>query len=413
MIGSAEDRPQTDHQGSAARRCVQRQKEAAMAINLVSLISQFVTPDMIGRMASAMGLDANVAKKAVGGSIPALLAALAGVASKPGGAQQLSNAVAQQPPSVIDNLMSAIGGSGQKAVVDNGSSLLSTLVGGGAMNAIAGAIGKFAGVSEGTSRSLLGMLGPVVLGALGQQQRSSGLDASGLASLLTSQKDQIAAAIPSGLASQLSGAGLLDSLDGGMRRSAAAAGAAADRFGAATDRTVADASQAARAMGSQSSMQWPYWLLALAVLGGLGWYFFGDHGDRRVAEQNVPMSTSRPPETVGLGTPSLNAGGVDLGRQVSSSVGALTSALAGITDVTSAQAALPKIRDAKLQLDRVSALSSQLSPDGKRTLASLVAASMPALNRLCAKILSMPEVGNLAKPTIDELRTRLDSLVTA
>jgi hypothetical protein len=38
---------------------------------------------------------------------------------------------------------------------------------------------------------------------------------------------------------------------------------------------------------------------------------------------------------------------------------------------------------------------------------------MPALNRLCAKILSMPEVGNLAKPTIDELRTRLDSLVTA
>src|SRR5882757_509663 len=41
---SAGDRPQTDHQGSAARRCVQRQKEAAMAINLVSLISQFVTP---------------------------------------------------------------------------------------------------------------------------------------------------------------------------------------------------------------------------------------------------------------------------------------------------------------------------------------------------------------------------------
>jgi len=227
-------------------------------------------------------------------------------------------------------------------------------------------------------------------------------------------------------------------LDGGMRRGTAAAGAAADRIGAATDRTVADASQAARAMdrqgldrqgldrqgldrqgldrqglGSQSSMQWPYWLLALAVLGGLGWYFFGDHGDRQVAEQNVPVSTSRPPETVGLGTPSLNAGGVDLGRQVSSSVGALTSALAGITDVTSAQAALPKIRDAKLQLDRVSALSSQLSPDGKRMLASLVAASMPALNRLCAKILSMPEVGNLAKPTIDELRTRLDSLVTA
>jgi hypothetical protein len=61
-------------------------------------------------------------------------------------------------------------------------------------------IGKFAGVGEGASKSMLGMLGPVVLGALGQQQRSAGLDANGLMSLLTSQKDQIAAAIPSGLA---------------------------------------------------------------------------------------------------------------------------------------------------------------------------------------------------------------------
>jgi len=384
-----------------------------MAINLVSLISQFVTPDMVGRIASAMGLDANVAKKAVGGSIPALLAALAGVAAKPGGAQQLSNAVAQQPPGVVENLLGALGGSGQKAIVDSGSSLLSTLVGGGAMSAIAGAIGKFAGISDGTSRSLLGMLGPVVLSGLGQQQRSSGLDANGLASLLTSQKDQIAAAIPSGLANQLGGTGLMDMLDGGMRRGAAAAGATVDRVGAAADRTVADASQAARAMsgqmGRQSSMQWPYWVLGLAILGGLGWYFLGDRGDRQVAQQTA----TRPPETVGLAPSNMMAGGVDLAKQVNTSVGALTSALSGITDVTSAQAALPKLRDAKEQFDRVSALSSQLSPEGKRSLASLIAASMPGINRLCAKILAMPEVGPLAKPVIDQLRNRLDSMATA
>ena len=41
---------------------------------------------------------------------------------------------------------------------------------------MAQSIGKFAGVGEGTGKSLLGMLGPVVLGALGQQQRSAGLD---------------------------------------------------------------------------------------------------------------------------------------------------------------------------------------------------------------------------------------------
>jgi hypothetical protein len=30
-----------------------------MAINLVSLVMQFLTPDMIGRIASALGLDRN------------------------------------------------------------------------------------------------------------------------------------------------------------------------------------------------------------------------------------------------------------------------------------------------------------------------------------------------------------------
>ena len=46
------------------------------------------------------------------------------------------------------------------------------------------------------SKSLMGLLAPVVMGVLGQQRRTSGLDATGLARLLTSQKDNIASAIP-------------------------------------------------------------------------------------------------------------------------------------------------------------------------------------------------------------------------
>ena len=67
------------------------------------------------------------------------------------------------------------------------------------------------------------MFGPVVLGALGQQQRSAGLDAGGLASLLTSQKDQFAAAIPAGLADQLNASGLIDKLGRDFRTGTAAA----------------------------------------------------------------------------------------------------------------------------------------------------------------------------------------------
>ena len=78
--------------------------------------------------------------------------------------------------------------------------MLSGLFGGATLDTMAQSIGKFAGLDGATSKSLLGMLGPVVLGTLVQQQRSAGLDTSGLAALLGSQKDQIAAAIPSGLA---------------------------------------------------------------------------------------------------------------------------------------------------------------------------------------------------------------------
>src|SRR4029453_13825351 len=108
-------------------------------------------------------------------------------------------------------------------LAETGSNMLSGLLGGGTLDTMAQTIGRFAGIGEGTSKSMLGMLGPVVLGALGQQQRSTGLDASGVVALLPSQKDQIAAAIPSVLAGQLSAAGLIDGATESLRSGAATA----------------------------------------------------------------------------------------------------------------------------------------------------------------------------------------------
>ena len=208
-----------------------------MATNLVSVVMQFLTPDMIAKIASVLGLDRNVTQKAIAGAIPALLASFADVASSPNGARQLTSTLTQQSGS-LESLKNLIGGSGQNSLAETGSSMLSGLFGGGTLDTMAQTIGKFAGIGEGTSKSMLGMLGPVVLGALGQQQRSTGLDANGLASLLTSQKDQIAAAIPSGLADQLSAAGLIDGATGSLRSGAAAASAAGGRIAEASERTI-------------------------------------------------------------------------------------------------------------------------------------------------------------------------------
>jgi hypothetical protein len=252
--------------------------------------------------------------------------------------------------------------------------MLSSLFGGGTLDTMAQTIGKFAGVDGSVSKSLLGMLGPVVLAALGQQQRSAGLDASGLASLLGLQKAQIAAAIPSGLADQLSVAGLIDKAAGSARSGAATASAAGSRIANASERTIAGASQTASAATSAASSRWPYWLAALVVLGGLAWYALGRPTGETVAELPRPAAMQPATGTVGMAPSDLTIGGVNLANQVNSSIGALSSVLPTITDAASAQAALPKLRQATAQLDNVSNLAAKLTPEGKSALAKLIAA---------------------------------------
>jgi hypothetical protein len=374
-----------------------------MAASLVSVVMQFLTPDMIAKIASALGLDRSVAQKAIGGAVPALLSSFADLASTPNGARQLTNMVTQQQQQgSLDTIKNLIGGSGQNTLAETGSSMLSGLFGGGTLDTMAQTIGKFAGLDAGTGKSMLGMLGPVALGVLGQQQRSAGLDAGGLASLLSSQKGQIASAIPSGLLDQLSTAGLVAKAEDSLRSGAATASAAGSR--------IAGVGQTAYARTSAAASQWPYWILALAVVGGLAWYALGRHEGDKVAELPAPAKMQPATGTVGLAPADLTVGGVNLANQVNSSVSTLRSVLPGITDVASAQAALPKLHAATAQLNEISSLATKLSPEGKSALAKLIAAARPSIDQMCEKVLAAPGVGGIAKPAIDELRGRLDTL---
>jgi hypothetical protein len=380
-----------------------------MATNLVSVVMQCLTPDMIAKIASVLGLDRNVTQKAITGAIPALLASFADVAAAPNGARQLTNTLTQQSGS-LESLKNLIGGSGQNSLAETGSNMLSGLFGGGTLDTMAQTIGKFAGIGEGTSKSMLGMLGPVVLGALGQQQRSTGLDAGGLVSLLASQKDQITASIPSGLAGQLSDAGLIDGATGSLRGAAAAASAAGGRVAEASERTVYRAGQAATAAARSTSMShWPYWLVAAVVLGGLAWFVLGRSGEDTVAQVSPP-ATWTVTGTVGKAPADLTVGGMNLANQINASVGSIRTVLPGITDAASAQAALPKIKEAAAQLNEVSSRATQLSPEAKSTLAKLIVVATPTINQMCDKVLATPGAGDIAKPAIDELRGKLDAL---
>ena len=364
-----------------------------MATNLVSLAMQFLTPDIIRRIAAALGLDRSSAQTAISAAIPSLLAGFSGLSAQPGGAQQLTDAVSQQT-GTLEGFARVLGGGNQSSFIEQGSQILSALLGSQQQGALAGAIGRFAGIGQGATQSLLGMLAPVVLGTIAQQQGTTRLDPGRIAGLLAGQKDNIAAALPSGLSSLLAGSGLLNSLDGAARTAAAASNEVTSASVSAT-RAAGDAARSA--VGASGSNYWPYWLIPVAAVAALVVYLLA-----RPTEQ---VAQSGP--TVGQNT---MVASLDVDRQVSDTIDGLRTTLSSITDTASAQAALPKLQEAVTKIDKVNALRGQLSVDQRKALTSLVNPAIPTLNQLFDKALAVPGASDELKPTVDALRAKFAAL---
>ena len=317
--------------------------------------------------------------------MPGLLAALISLVSKPAGASKLTDVVARQEPGLLSSLANVIGGSNQKAFIDKGANTLTSLLGGSAVSGLTDALGRYAGIGEGGSKSLLGLLGPAVLGILGQEQRDRGLDASGLARLLTSQKDSVAAALPSGFSKYLGDTGILDD--------------------------VTTTKFASRTTDKSSIWPWLLGALALLVLGGLLWRLLSPHPQEVV--ETKPSQIEVPYTDLLAKLRGVKVGDVDVGELANSAITGLRSSLEGITDESTAQAAVPELTKADSQFDQLSGLLGQLPPEARKTLAGLVAAVRPSLDQLIDKALAIPGVGAIVKPAVDAIRSKLDALATA
>src|SRR5215831_3773088 len=94
----------------------------SMANSIIATISRFLTPEVVGRLASASGLDRSVAQTAVGAAVPSILSALAGLVAQPNGARQLADTLAQQPADMLGSITSGLTGSALTG--EKGTSLL-------------------------------------------------------------------------------------------------------------------------------------------------------------------------------------------------------------------------------------------------------------------------------------------------
>src|SRR5258708_26923891 len=254
-----------------------------MAINLVSLVSQFLTPQLVGGLARALGINEAVAQKLVAAAVPAILASLGTAAAAPGGAQKVSDAVSMSDPDILTKLTGAVTG-GNTRFLNEGGTLLSGLLGGGGLSSLTGALSQFSGAPEPATQALLGTVTHATVGTIGQQDPSNWSDPSAILSMLDSQKSAISAALPPELSKMLGASGLLAGLGGlgaaapGATQSAAStvssAATSASSAASSAARSAESAARSAQATAARvtapvaapTSSGFPLWALILIVI---------------------------------------------------------------------------------------------------------------------------------------------------
>jgi hypothetical protein len=161
--------------------------------SILDMLNQQLGGDAVQQISRQLGVDETTASKAISAALPMLVGGLARNAANPQGADALASAVARDHDGgILDNLSGFLGGGASQGI---GASILGHIFG-GRDNAMANVLGQASGLNLGSAASLLAMLAPLVMGALGKVQRQQGLDSGGLANILQGDQARLEQASP-------------------------------------------------------------------------------------------------------------------------------------------------------------------------------------------------------------------------
>ena len=159
---------------------------------LTQMITQQIAGGAASKMAQRLGISETTARTAVSLAVPLIIAALARNAARPEGAQNLHQAVAEDHDgSILDNLTGYLG----NPETENGAGILRHALG-GQRPVVESNLAQAAGIDPNSAGSLLEMMAPLVMGAIGRQQQANGLDPQGLSQYLGEQQQQVEATDP-------------------------------------------------------------------------------------------------------------------------------------------------------------------------------------------------------------------------
>ena len=150
------------------------------------MIMQRVAGAAVGQLAERLGVSEGTAQTAVQVAVPLLVRALARNASQPGGADALHEAVARDHDGgILDNVI----GHFADPASANGAGILSHVLG-DERPAVESDLAQATGLDQSAAGGVLEAVAPLVMGAVGREQRQQGFDPSSLAQFLGQQQEQ-------------------------------------------------------------------------------------------------------------------------------------------------------------------------------------------------------------------------------
>lgn len=401
-------------------------------MNIVDLVKDQLTGQVLGSLGSLVGTNEAQTKAATAAAVPAMLGGLAKLAGTSQGAGQLASALGGLDLGMLGNLAGVLGGSNASKMADKGGSLLGTLFGNSATSMIVETLASFLGIKGGIARSMLSYLAPVVLGTVAKQLTSSGksIDAAGIQSLFSDQSRNIQSALPAGL-------------------SLGDFGSIAKAVTSATSGGASHSSHASHGHVERQpeSSGFPSWLPWLALpLIALGAFLLmnkdkgpkpadkgatvvnptdmmkkmaeGQKAGEALAEKAAAQVADAGAEAVKTTTDAVAAvvenatDAIDLtafGGDMTGLFGKLTDSFKGITDVPSAEAAVPGLKDLAGILEGYKATADKLPEAGKATVKEMVGTNLGTLQPIIDTVLAIPGVGDILRPIVEPMLKTLSA----
>lgn len=373
-----------------------------MAIDLMNLVQVALGGQGLKQISNMLGTDEGKTASAFGAGLPAILGGLMKQAATPVGAQQVVDTASKFDGDMLSKIAGSLGGGNHGSLIQTGLGVLGSIFG-AQQSGLLASIARMTGLNQGAVGSLLGLIVPMVMSTISKAKSEQNLDTAGIASLLASQKDHVAKAMPAQLRDELGFGNLLGKASEKLRD----VGQTATTQANDTIRSAgSNPAPAAKPQKSLLSRLIP--IAAIAAIAVLGYQWLAKPQPAPIAARPTATavasasSTSTPP--VAPGIPDLDV----LKGKLTERFGEATQAVGSITDTASAQAAADKLRGAASAIDGLKL--DGLPGPAKTAIGTVIGPLSKTLQGALEKAYAIPGVEAVLKPVAGPMMEKMAAL---